>query len=277
MPGAPTRLTAEARWRRRCRRFGRTMLDTVCDPPRRCDRRLDFQPAGVSNFLPPGDTQAVRLMRTVGLNIAIPSSTSRPGLHHDRGDRADDHPFQRDLCGETPQRRRAEHRVRRQRPVSVDEFSGYDRVEGGVRANVGVQATTQFGRGGPSRAVRQSYQLFGMNSYAVADLTNTGVASACRMAADYVARVDYSPNRTCTLARARAWKKNPHYRWFRGRRPRSFDAGSRPDVRRLRRAAATRLPDASRGIARHRMIKVAANWVVTGKTHSDLEASKVDR
>ena len=31
---------------------------------------------------------------------------------------------------------------------SVDKFSGYDRVEGGGRANVGVQATTQFDRGG---------------------------------------------------------------------------------------------------------------------------------
>ena len=27
---------------------------------------------------------------------------------------------------------------------SVDKFSGYDRIEGGGRANVGVQATTQF-------------------------------------------------------------------------------------------------------------------------------------
>jgi lipopolysaccharide assembly outer membrane protein LptD (OstA) len=35
--------------------------------------------------------------------------------------------------------------------LSVDKFSGYDRVEGGGRANVGVQATTQFDRGGASR------------------------------------------------------------------------------------------------------------------------------
>jgi len=31
---------------------------------------------------------------------------------------------------------------------NVDKFSGYDRVEGGGRANVGVQSTTQFDRGG---------------------------------------------------------------------------------------------------------------------------------
>jgi len=34
---------------------------------------------------------------------------------------------------------------------SVDKFSGYDRVEGGGRANVGVQATTQFDKAAPSR------------------------------------------------------------------------------------------------------------------------------
>jgi len=58
---------------------------------------------------------------------------------------------------------------------SVDKFSGYDRVEGGSRANVGVQATMQFDRGGTVNALfGQSYQLFGLNSFAVADPTNTG-------------------------------------------------------------------------------------------------------
>ena len=58
---------------------------------------------------------------------------------------------------------------------AVDKFSGYDRVEGGGRANVGVQATTQFDRGGSVNVLfGQSYQLFGLNSFAVADATNTG-------------------------------------------------------------------------------------------------------
>jgi LPS-assembly protein len=51
---------------------------------------------------------------------------------------------------------------------SVDKFSGYDRVEGGGRANVGVQSTTQFDRGGSVNMLfGQSYQLFGLNSFAV--------------------------------------------------------------------------------------------------------------
>src|ERR1700676_4630941 len=52
----------------------------------------------------------------------------------------------------------------------VDKFAGYDRVEGGGRANAGLQYTAQFNRGGYVSAMfGQSYQLFGVNSFAVAD------------------------------------------------------------------------------------------------------------
>src|SRR5260370_18219593 len=45
---------------------------------------------------------------------------------------------------------------------SVYKFSGYDRVEGGGRANVGVRATTQFDRAATLTVLfGQSYQLFG--------------------------------------------------------------------------------------------------------------------
>ena len=75
---------------------------------------------------------------------------------------------------------------------AVDKFSGYDRVEGGGRANVGVQATTQFDRGGSINVMfGQSYQLFGLNSFAVADATNTGLDSGLQTTrSDYVARVE---------------------------------------------------------------------------------------
>ena len=44
----------------------------------------------------------------------------------------------------------------------MNKFSGWDRVEGGGRANVGVQYTAQFNRGGYVNVLfGQSYQLFG--------------------------------------------------------------------------------------------------------------------
>ena len=73
----------------------------------------------------------------------------------------------------------------------VDKFSGYDRVEGGGRANAGIQYTAQFNRSGYVSALfGQSYQLFGTNSFAVGDATNTGLDSGLDTArSDYVARV----------------------------------------------------------------------------------------
>jgi LPS-assembly protein len=79
----------------------------------------------------------------------------------------------------------------------IDKFSGWDRVEGGGRANVGVQYTAQFNRGGFVNALfGQSYQLFGVNSFAAGDATNTGLESGLDTnRSDYVARVMYQPDR----------------------------------------------------------------------------------
>src|SRR6202021_1028020 len=81
---------------------------------------------------------------------------------------------------------------------AVDKFSGYDREEGGGRANVGVQTTTQFDRGGSVTTVfGQSYQLFGLNSFAVHDVTNTALDSGLdKPVSGYVASINYFPNRT---------------------------------------------------------------------------------
>ncbi|WP_108659821.1 LPS-assembly protein LptD [Acuticoccus kandeliae] len=56
----------------------------------------------------------------------------------------------------------------------VTKFSGYDRVEGGVRANLGVRYVLQTYSGGMLAAtIGQSYHLAGRNSYDVADIMNS--------------------------------------------------------------------------------------------------------
>ncbi len=83
----------------------------------------------------------------------------------------------------------------------VDKFSGWDREEGGGRANAGVQYTAQFNRGGYFNAMfGESYQLFGTNSYAVGDITNTGLGSGLdKTLSDYVARLQFQPNKILTF------------------------------------------------------------------------------
>jgi LPS-assembly protein len=50
----------------------------------------------------------------------------------------------------------------------IDKFSGYDRIETGTRANVGVRYTAQFYSGAYARAVfGESYQLAGENEFAL--------------------------------------------------------------------------------------------------------------
>ena len=164
---------------------------------------------------------------------------------------------------------------------SVDKFSGYDRVEGGGRANVGVQATTQFDRGGSVNVLfGQSYQLFGLNSFAVADVTNTGVDSGLQTPkSDYVASLSYSPNRTYTFStRARLDQATGEVQRFEAEGRANFDRWSvgvmygdyaaQPDIGYLVRRE---------GILVNGSVKIASNWVATGAVRWDLVANQINQ
>ncbi len=94
---------------------------------------------------------------------------------------------------------------------SLNRFSGYDRTEGGVRANVGAQYTMTLNNGGYINAlVGQSYHLAGRNSFAAnsiygTDLVNTGLNSGLdKRRSDYVGRFAFSPTQTLSfVARGR--------------------------------------------------------------------------
>lgn len=70
-----------------------------------------------------------------------------------------------------------------------DKFSGYDRIEGGTRANVGLRYTGTFDSGyGLRGIVGQSYHLGGLNSFATDDLVKAGANSGLESdRSDYVA------------------------------------------------------------------------------------------
>ena len=58
------------------------------------------------------------------------------------------------------------------------KYSGFDRVEGGTRANYGFQYTASLPSGGHANIVAgQSVQVAGQNSYTIADAANTGLES----------------------------------------------------------------------------------------------------
>jgi LPS-assembly protein len=69
-----------------------------------------------------------------------------------------------------------------------DKFSGFDRIEGGSRANLGMRYTGTFDNGVRLRSiVGQSFHLGGVNSFASDDLVNAGAKSGLETdASDYV-------------------------------------------------------------------------------------------
>jgi LPS-assembly protein len=82
-----------------------------------------------------------------------------------------------------------------------DKFSGYDRAEGGVRANLGVQYTVTGADDFYANVLfGQSYQLAGRNSFRQGDLANVGLDSGLdSRASDYVGRFQISPNSSFAL------------------------------------------------------------------------------
>lgn len=125
VPGTYTRLTGEAQWRRSFTDsageiwtpFAGIRADAI-------DSSVSNQP-GVSNFLPVGDTQALRVMPTVGLEYRYPfinvqpwgTTTIEPIAQLIRSSR-------RTRCGQASQRGRPEHGLRCQQSFQRRQVLG---------------------------------------------------------------------------------------------------------------------------------------------------------
>ena len=281
-PGTYTRATGEVNWRRSFTDsageiwtpFASVRADAI-------NASISNQP-GVSNFLPVGDTEALRVMPTVGLEYRYPFINVQPWGTTTVEPIAQviirpNEPY----AGKLPNEDAQSMTFDTSNLFSVDKFSGYDRVEGGGRANAGVQATTQFDRGGAITAVfGESYQLFGLNSFAVHDVTNTAVDSGLQTPlSDYVASLSYSPNKVFTFStRARFDQATWNVQRFEAEGRANFDRWSvsvlygdyaaQPDIGFLTRRE---------GILVSGSVKVASNWVASGAARWDLVANQINQ
>jgi LPS-assembly protein len=170
---------------------------------------------------------------------------------------------------------------------SISKFPGYDRVEGGGRVNAGLEYTAQFNRGGYVNALfGQSYQIFGLNSYAattavngVQDTANAGLQSGLETpASDYVARLTYAPNQvyaftsrfmfdqaTFTTKRLELESRVTFDRWSAGLTYGRYDA--EPESGLL-------LP--REGILPSATLKITPNWQVTGSALYSIDTSRLN-
>jgi LPS-assembly protein len=282
VPGDYTRMSAEAQWRR-----------SFTDPIGQiftpfASLRGDLINASVANdpnlngYIAPGTYQEARLMPTIGLEYRYPFINVQPW-----GTTTIEPIAQIILrpneqkAGQLPNEDAQSLTFDDTNLFSVNKFSGWDRVEGGGRANVGVQATTQFDRGGSINMLfGQSYQLYGLNSYAVQSLTNTGLDSGLdKPASDYVGRVAYSPNKVFTLTtRFRLDEATMDVKRFEAEGRANFDRWSvsllygkysaQPELGFLTER---------QGLLGTGSFKLAANWQVSGGLRYDIANDKVNQ
>jgi LPS-assembly protein len=282
IPGSYTRLSGDAQWRRSFTdAAGEIWTPFASLRADALSASIANQP-GVSNYLPVGDTEALRMMPTVGLEYRYPFIDVQPW-----GSTTIEPIAQvivrpnESYAGKLPNEDAQSLVFDASNLFNVDKFSGYDRVEGGGRGNVGVQSTTQFDRGGSVNVLfGQSYQLFGQNSFAVADVTNTAVDSGLATAkSDYVAGVNYSPNRTYTFStRARLDEATHDVQRFEAEGRANFDRWS-VGLTYGDYAAQPALGYLARrdGLLGNGSIKLAPNWVASGAARWDLEANKLNQ
>jgi LPS-assembly protein len=282
IPGEYARMSAEAHWKYQyIDQFGQVFMPFVSVRGDGAALTVSNEP-GISNFINTGESTVVRGMPTVGLEYRYPfigiegwgTQTIEPIAQ------VIVRPNEPSI-GKLPNEDAQSLVFDDTNLFKVDKFSGWDRIEGGGRANAGLQYTAQFNRGGNFNVLfGQSYQLFGMNSFAAGDITNTGLGSGLdKVRSDYVARAQFQPNQVYTftsrfrfdeadftLQRLEVEARATFDRW--NASILYGDYGAQPQLGFLTRRD---------GVLTSGAYKVSDNWVVNGGVRYDIHAGKLSQ
>ena len=279
IPGTYSRFTAQTHWRRTITdSLGQQFTPFVSLRADAGSMQIDNDP-GVSNYIATGDSNLARAMPTVGLEYRFPfinvqswgTQTFEPAAQ------VIARPSEPQV-GKWPNEDAQSLIFDDTNLFKIDKFSGYDRVEGGGRANYGLNYTAQFNQGGAFSALfGQSYSLWS-NSFADGGITNTGLDSGLDTTrSDYVARASFQPNSTYKFS-ARFRLDNDTFELKRTEleATANFDRWSvnllygdyaaQPDIGFLTRR---------QGVLAGGSIKIDANWLVRGSVTYDLESDKI--
>ncbi|MGV3552342.1 LPS-assembly protein LptD [Rhizobium sp.] len=189
LAGNYTRLTSEAEWKRTfIMPFGLALTPLVA--ARGDGIRNDMNDPWASY---PGDyhsgNTATRTMLTAGLEARYPILMTAPNSSHviEPIMQVFARPDER-MAGALPNEDAQSFVFDASNLFARDKFSGFDRIEGGTRANLGVRYTGTFDSGYMLRGVfGQSFQLAGKNSFASNDLVFAGADSGLETwRSDYV-------------------------------------------------------------------------------------------
>jgi LPS-assembly protein len=282
VPGDYTRFSAQADWRRTLyTENGQMITPFVSLRGDLASVNVDGE-AGVSNFIAPGQTNLARAMPAVGVEYRYPFVDVEPWGTQTIEPIAQViiRPNETDI-GKFPNEDAQSLVFSDANLFSIDKYSGWDRVEGGSRANVGIQYTAQINRAGSVNVLfGQSYQLFGQNSFAVGDTTNTGLESGLdTRVSDYVGRITYQPNQIYSFSvRGRFDQQTFAVERFEVESRANFD---RWTLQALYGDYAAQpllgLLTRRQGILAGGSVKLTENWIALASARYDIEADQFDQ
>lgn len=279
IPGTYSRFSTEVEWRRTITdSLGQQFTPFVSLRADAAALEVNNDP-NVANYINPGDSGLVRGMPTVGVEYRYPFISV-----HSWGTQTIEPIAQiiarpnESQIGRWPNEDAQSLIFDDSNLFRVNKFSGWDRIEGGGRTNYGVQYTAQFNRGGfVNLLFGQSYQLFGENSFAMSDASNTGLNSGLdTRLSDYVARASYQPNSVLKLSsRFRFDKDSFEVKRMELEGNAAFDRwnvtllygdyAAQPEIGFL---------DRREGLLGSAAVKLDTNWVLRGALLYDLKAEK---
>jgi LPS-assembly protein len=281
LPGEYSRASAEITWKRTVTdALGQSWTPFVSLRGDVANASISNQP-GVANYVATGSTDVGRFMPTVGVEYRYPFiSTESWGTQTiEPIAQVIARPNETNI-GKLPNEDSQSLIFDDSNLFKVDKFAGWDRVEGGGRANYGVEYTAQFNQGGAINALfGQSYQMFGLNSFANSDPTHVGLDSGLQNTlSDYVARLSYQPDktfmytarfrfdeRTLAVQRAEFEGRANFDRWSIGVLYGNYAA--QPDLGFLARRD---------GVLGSASVKLTANWSLAGSVRYDIGTGQTD-
>ncbi len=284
IPGDYSRVSAETDWRRTLVTYnGQEITPFFRLRGDFAALNIDSQP-GVSNYIATGQSNLARVMPTAGVEYRYPLIDVEPWGTQTIEPIAQliVRPNETQI-GKFPNEDAQSLVFDDSDLFKIDKFSGWDRVEGGGRANVGFQYTAQINRAGSVNVMfGESYQLFGTNSFSagVNDITNTGLNSGLdKTASDYVGRVTYQPNSVYSFtARGRFDEQTFSVERFEAESRANFDRwtlqllygnyAAQPELGFLFRR---------QGVLGGGTVKLTQNWILLGSARYDLYAHALDQ
>ncbi|MCP8895691.1 LPS-assembly protein LptD [Shinella daejeonensis] len=188
LEGGTTRLTSEIEWKRQFIVPGGLVLTPMLAARGDVHRLQMAAPTSYTGIYETDDS-ATRAMLTAGLEARYPILATTANSTHlfepiaQIYARPDEQ-----LAGRLPNEDAQSFVFDATSLFERDKFSGFDRIEGGTRANLGLRYTGTFDNGAQLHGIfGQSFHLGGLNSFATADLVHAGANSGLENdASDYV-------------------------------------------------------------------------------------------